>query len=122
MKEELKKLQDELATIDLFSSGENNSDFTGFKIKQFRAIKIKMYPENHNLPHIHIDYGKEVHTGSYSIENCKRLAGNLDRKYDKKLKGWIEENKAKLLEIWDQIQKGNYPQNLIEELPERFGR
>lgn len=78
-----------------------------------------MYPEHHNFPYIHIDCGRIVHTASYSIENienCERLAGNLERKYDKAVKKWIENNKVKLMEIWGEIKNGNTPNSLICEL------
>jgi len=115
MKEELKILQDEFATIDLFSSNMESGHFE-ILIKKFLPIKIKMYQENHNLPHIHIDYGKMTHTASYSIGDMSRIAGTLDKKYDNIVKKWIEENKDKLIKIWKEVQSGKIPNYLITEL------
>lgn len=58
-----------------------NLDFrqaTLIAVAKNNALKIKMYKEDHCLPHIHIDYvnGKE-HVASYALSNGELLAGTL---------------------------------------------
>jgi Domain of unknown function (DUF4160) len=70
------------------------------------------------MPHVHINYKKEKHKASYSIKDRRRLAGDLDNKYDKVVKEWIAENETRLLLIWNEVQAGNQNQYelLIEQL------
>ncbi len=75
-------------------------------IKKFVNVKVKMYQEHHNLPHVHIDIGKDNHSASIAIENQSVLAGSIEKKYEKTVLNWIEKNKANLLILWNNIQKG----------------
>ena len=75
-------------------------------VKKFVNVKVKMYQEHHNLPHVHIDIGKENHSASITIDNQRVLAGSIDKKYEKIVLNWIEKNKANLLIIWNNIQQG----------------
>ena len=75
-------------------------------IKKFVNVKVKMYQEQHNLPHVHIDIGKDNHSASIAIENQAILAGSIEKKYEKTVLKWIEKNKAKLLILWNNIQQG----------------
>ena len=105
LNKELEELQRELATIDLNSS--SNGLLLEALLLKVQNIKIKIYQEKgHKLPHIHIDYGKEAHKASYSISDSERIEGDLDKKYDKAIKSWINKNKEKLLNIWNKIQSG----------------
>lgn len=69
-------------------------------------LKVKMYQEHHNLPHVHIDIGRQNHIASISIEDQTLLAGSLEKKYEKVVLEWIEKNKANLVTIWNNIQQG----------------
>ncbi|MCK8133285.1 MULTISPECIES: DUF4160 domain-containing protein [Pseudoalteromonas] len=70
-------------------------------------MKIKIYQEKgHHLPHIHIDYGRQQHAASYAIETGERIEGNLPRKYDNDVSNWLEQNRDKVLEIWQSLQAG----------------
>jgi hypothetical protein len=75
-------------------------------VKKFVNVKVKMYQETHNLPHVHIDIGRQNHSASITIENQIFLAGSIDKKYEKVVLNWIEKNKANLLIIWGNIQQG----------------
>ena len=107
----LQKLQDDLATIDMY---HGESSRIGFLVKKLQNIKLKMYQETHHpLPHIHIDYGKNIHTASYSIKDCKRIKGNLHKKYDRTVMQWIEKNSNNLLSLWAETQAGKEIKELI---------
>lgn len=111
LREELYVLQDEFATIDLFTRGNNGQKqlLVEVLIKKIENIKIKIYQERgHNMPHIHIDYGGgQNHTASYSIHTGERIDGYLNKKYDKSVKDWIGNNREKILQIWSEIQSGD---------------
>ncbi len=83
-------------------------------IKKMLLLEFRMEQDpNHQMPYIHINYGRQKHVASYSIKDSARLAGNLDRKYDIIVKNWINEHTDKLLQIWEQIQKGNQKYELL---------
>ncbi|MBQ0910046.1 DUF4160 domain-containing protein [Flavobacterium sp. F-328] len=115
MEETLKILQKE--TEELKNSIELIEQLTGqdksgkgllleHLIKKFVNVKVKMYQEHHNLPHVHIDIGKDNHSASIAIENQAILAGSIEKKYEKIVLSWIEKNKANLLIVWNSIQEG----------------
>lgn len=105
MKEKLEKLQSKLALIDLLSS--KTGDGLGILIMKDEPLQIRMEPDHHKTPHIHISYKKEYHKASYAIKDGKVLAGSLKSKYDKTVKAWIKENKLELEEIWRELKEGN---------------
>ena len=104
MIDELKKLQNELAFLDLLGG---RSDVMELKVFTLQPMKLKIYQEKkHPMSHLHIDYGKNNHAASYSIQKGTRIEGGLPNKYDKKVTAWILKNQVLLLEIWDEIQQG----------------
>lgn len=114
---EARKLQDELALIDMLSRPSSGGRYTEFLVKKLLNMKIKMYQEiGHAMPHVHIDYGNQIHSASYSIQPCERLAGNLNRKYDAKVKDWIKDNQSKLLDLWENTQSGQTVEAIISEI------
>lgn len=118
-KEELEILQKGLAEVDLLSKPRSKSSngFTEFLVLKFENVKLKMYQEKgHSLPHIHIDYGNKNHVASYSIDPVERLNGSLNKKYDKTIKKWMSSNIEGLLIIWQKLQAGDDPKNLLPEL------
>lgn len=117
--DELEELQRDLAQVDLLttpsSSGQAGS--ISFLLLKRGDLKFKMYQESgHGLPHIHIDYGRHKHAASYCIDPPNRLAGNLDRKYDRSVTEWISSRKEKLLAAWALVQSGGDPEPLTLEL------
>jgi hypothetical protein len=86
-------------------------------LKKLEPIQIRMDGDkNHGRAHIHINYKRQFHVASYAIDDGSRLAGSLDRQYDRTVKAWIEENRAKLLLVWEKVQSGEKPDGLIAEL------
>jgi hypothetical protein len=77
-------------------------------VSSILPIEIRMEPDaNHKKPHLHINYGKMKHVASYGILDGERIVGDLNKKYDQKVKDWIIKDKEKLIVIWDDMQKGN---------------
>lgn len=75
-------------------------------IKKIVNVKIKMYQEHHNKPHIHIDIGNNRHSASICIESLELLAGSIEKKYEKKVLDWVYNNNSNILIIWNNMQKG----------------
>ena len=110
---ELKSLQNDLATYDLFNRN-GRGPFLEILIKKYENLKFKMYQEkSHSTPHFHIDYGSNNHIASFSINDGCRIEGNLPTKYDRIISKWINENKDKLLDIWNHLQAGEPYEELI---------
>lgn len=86
-------------------------------VGRLQNMKIKIYQEiGHRRPHIHIDYGRDKHVASFSIETGERIKGTLDPKYDSDIKGWLSKHKDKLLAVWREMQVGGNPTSLVAEL------
>jgi hypothetical protein len=114
---ELTELQRQLAQIDLLTKPRRRAqpDFIELLLLKLRHLKIKIYQETgHQIPHVHVDYGREHHVASYSIIDGRRLAGTLDRKYDREVVSWITKYRTQLLEVWSTAQAGQNPGPLIE--------
>ncbi|KAA6326115.1 hypothetical protein EZS27_024745 [termite gut metagenome] len=104
-KSKFEKLQDDFATIDLLTSGKGL--LLEVLLKKILPIEFRMEPDTHKTPHLHISYGKQKHAASYSLKSGERIVGELDSKYDKTVKIWIEKHKDSLLQIWNELQKGD---------------
>jgi hypothetical protein len=115
--QEAKGLQRQLAMIDLLTRPSQPGGGREFLVLKRGALKIKMYLEKgHQQPHVHVDYGSEKHAASYSIDPAKRLAGNLNAKYERSVLGWIEERREPLLELWNVTQRGEDASRLVAAL------
>ncbi|MCL5779201.1 DUF4160 domain-containing protein [Limibaculum sp. FT325] len=114
--EEAEALQDSLALIDLLSHPSSSNAAT-LVIKKLERLRVRMDgTKNHGRPHVHIDYGKQLHFASYAIDTGERLAGNLKTAYDKTVREWINKNRQKLVVAWEAIQGGTIPENTLAEL------
>ena len=118
-KETLSLLQRDLAQIDLLTEPrrQSSSGFIELLLLKLQDIKLKMYQEKgHAMPHLHIDYGKQHHVASFSIELPSRIEGSLHSKYDKSIIKWITANSETLHRIWNETQNGGNPSSLIAQL------
>jgi hypothetical protein len=105
--------------VDLLTEPRTGTRGGGIELLllKLKELKIKMYQEaGHQMPHVHVDYGRRNHVASYSVNECKRLAGTLDTKYDREILDWIAEHRDKLLEAWRIMQSGKDPSGVIGEL------
>ena len=117
---EVAELQRQLAQVDMLTSTARRRDedaLLEFLFLKRGDLKLKMYQEpGHNLPHIHIDYGRENHVASYAIDPVVSLVGTLDRKYDRTVTEWILSRKERLLNLWEVVQAGGEALPLVVEL------
>lgn len=70
-------------------------------ISRFYGITIKMYlkEKEHNPPHIHAFYGEYI--GIFSIINGNMVEGDMLLKEQRLISRFIENNRKKLLEMWE---------------------
>lgn len=116
---DLEELQRQLAQVDSLTTRTHSSrdGYISFLLFKRGNLKFKMYQEpGHNLPHIHIDYGRQSHVATYCIDPPTRLVGTLDRKYDRSIIEWIVSRKEKLIKAWALLQAGSDPVPLVLEL------
>lgn len=108
LQKETEELKSSIELIELLSDQDKSGKglLLEHLIKKFVNVKVKMYQEHHNLPHVHIDIGKDNHSASIAIDNQAVLAGSIEKKYEKVVLNWIEKNKANLLIVWNNIQQG----------------
>jgi hypothetical protein len=112
------KLQNELGLVDLLTRPSRSSQGSmEFLVIKLDRLKIKIYQEKgHALPHIHIDYGKQHHVASFSIDPPIRIEGQLDGKYDRPVREWLTRNKDALIALWTALQAGESPDALVAEV------
>jgi len=113
---ELKTLQARLDLADSLTDRRNMpEDVLILQVHRVRNLRFKMHQEsNHKMPHIHIrspDYA-----ASFSINPAKKLAGNIPAKQGKIVVGWIDENRATLLNLWANLQEGKEVSPFVESL------
>jgi len=64
-------------------------------------LSICMYMDDHGVPHCYAIYGD--YAGSFSIESGECLAGEMPPTQAKKIKSFILNNQAELLEKWNEL-------------------
>lgn len=69
------------------------------EITSFAGMKIEMYFDDHNPPHIHVTY--DSHKVMVQIQDSVLMKGELPSKKLKILIGWVAWNEEKLMEMWN---------------------
>ena len=67
-------------------------------ISYFFGIYIRMYHDDHNPPHIHVEY--QGHEALLSIKEGEILAGSLPNKARKIVQEWMQTHQQELLDDW----------------------
>jgi hypothetical protein len=71
------------------------------RIAFFFGISIYMYLDDHGVPHCHAIYGD--YGGSFDLEQGDLLAGQMPPAQTKKIKQFIQNNQAELMEKWHEL-------------------
>jgi len=82
------------------------------EISRFYGIIIKMYFNEHNPPHFHIEY--QDYEAIVNIETGE-LTGKMSRRALGLVYDWLDQNKEALLENWKRIEERK-PLNRIKPL------
>jgi hypothetical protein len=72
------------------------------EISRFYGIIIKMYFNEHNPPHFHIEY--QDYEAVMNIETGE-LTGKMSRRALNLVYDWLDQNKEALLENWKRIEE-----------------
>jgi hypothetical protein len=67
-------------------------------ISYFFGIYVRMYHDDHNPPHFHVEY--QGHQALMAIENGELLEGALPNKAIKLVREWANEHQQELLTNW----------------------
>ena len=67
-------------------------------ISYFFGIYIRMYHDDHNPPHFHVEY--QGHEALIAISNGELMEGNLPNKALKLVREWSKEHQQELLDDW----------------------
>lgn len=67
-------------------------------ISYFFGIYIRMYHDDHNPPHFHVEY--QGHQALIAIENGALLSGTLPKKALHLVREWTQEHQDELLLNW----------------------
>jgi len=77
------------------------------EISRFLGIVISLYFDDHNPPHIHVDYNEDA--ALISIKDLSVLSGNLSPRVLGLVIEWVQLHREELLENWNMIQNtGKY--------------
>jgi hypothetical protein len=68
-------------------------------ITRFYGIIIKMYFNEHGIPHFHALYGD--YNGVFNIQTLEMIEGDLPNKAKKLIVEWAESYKDELQRMWD---------------------
>lgn len=79
------------------------------ELARFLGIVIGIFPWDHPPPHFHAVYGEyqitvDIKTGI--------VQGMFPKRALRHVLEWYDEHQQELLEAWDCIQAGNYPQKI----------
>lgn len=67
-------------------------------ISYFFGIYIRMYHDDHNPPHFHVEY--QGHEALIAIDGGELLEGQLPNKALKLVRDWTEQHRQELQEDW----------------------
>ena len=67
-------------------------------ISYFFGIYIRMYHDDHNPPHIHVEY--QGHEALMSIKDGEVIVGKLPNKARKIVQEWMQTHQHELLADW----------------------
>jgi len=82
------------------------------EISRFYGIIIKMYFNEHNPPHFHIEY--QDYEAVMNIETGE-VIGNITRRALNLVYDWLDQHRDELLENWKRIEERK-PLNKIKPL------
>jgi hypothetical protein len=76
------------------------------EISRFFGIVIKMFYNDHRVPHFHAEYGE--HKATFAIESLGLLAGKLPTRQHLFVVEWALAHQTELLADWD-LARGRQP-------------
>lgn len=81
-------------------------------VQRVRGMTIVINPNEHPPPHFHVQYaGNNV---SFTIKECKLLAGSIGNREIAIIKHWHKFSKTRLIQKWNSTRPTNCPVGLIQ--------
>nr|WP_303788488.1 DUF4160 domain-containing protein [Bifidobacterium catenulatum] len=75
-------------------------------ISMFFGIVVRMYADDHNPPHVHVEY--QGNKAVYSLDG-ELLSGGLPKKQHRLFVGWATLHEDELRASWDIAHDGEQP-------------
>jgi len=72
------------------------------EIKRFGSFKLLMFFQDENPPHVHVkgpDFAAKIR-----LSNGELIAGPAPNRVLREARRWIAENRAPLLQLWNEFQ------------------
>ena len=79
---------------------------TRVRVDTINGYKIEIYSDEHSPPHFHV-VKNNTKLAAYTIDDCKKLSGDLPNKLEKKILFFHECAKDKLTKFWNDTRPGN---------------
>ena len=76
-------------------------------ISLFFGIRITMYYDDHNPPHLHAEYAGNK--ALVDILNCCVIRGSLPNRQLRLVLAWVELHKDELMQNWELAKDGKEP-------------
>jgi hypothetical protein len=80
------------------------------EISRFFGIVIKMFFDDHPVPHIHAEYGGDK--AKFAIRSGEIIKGKLSPRAERLVREWIGLHQAELLENWQRSEKMQAPRKI----------
>ena len=81
-------------------------------VARLDGLKIQIFANEHPPPHFRVEYNGE--TANFSIKDCTRINGRLDR-WQKNICLWHKDNKQALIEAWNRNRPSDCPVGAYRE-------
>jgi len=105
----LKAFEGFLSPDDYIEEADGNKKYvaeTRVRVDTINGYKIEIYSDEHSPFHFHIVKNNKK-LAAYTIDDCKKLSGDLPNKLERKVLFFHECAKDKLIEFWNNTRHGN---------------
>ncbi len=76
-------------------------------VSLFFGIIIRLYHDDHNPPHFHVEYGE--YDAVVEVSSGRILFGHLPRQARKLVEKWRQKRKSELQKAWNDAISGKMP-------------
>ena len=80
------------------------------EISRFLGIIIKMFSDDHNPPHFHVEFAE--FRATFSIETGQMIQGNLPQSKAPLVTAWAIIHKEELIKNWEKLSEGLKPKKI----------
>lgn len=71
-------------------------------VERVDGLRITIWPREHPPPHFHLE-GNDI-DASFSIDECKLIAGTVDSRSEKLIRWWHKRSKHLLIKKWNKMR------------------